>query len=348
MNCPASLPFILSTCVALLLADGALADEIRSGNVAVVRMSVQQTEQQLAGWLRDAGIEPGRSEAALAVWRKGLAGGDLTAEDALDLLISSLATADDETAALQRACHSGQPPGQHSYTGIRAIPFYGSNVRVWHARVLAQQRYYDEAVALLADVSVQDLVDPASLLFYRGISRLKLLQKSAAADDLALLLNNTADVPARFRQMALQVQEEAAKPAGPLGEVAQLMSDVQRRLDLGAADEPVQKREDEVVAALDKLLKDLEEQQKQQQQQQQQQQQGGGAMQPSQPGSRSQISGSQGKGEADRKELTESGAWGMLDKEREAQAKELIRQQFPPNFLDAISRYTRRIAEQKK
>ena len=74
MNCPASLPFILSTCVALLLADGALADEIRSGNVAVVRMSVQQTEQQLAGWLRDAGIEPGRSEAALAVWRKGLAG----------------------------------------------------------------------------------------------------------------------------------------------------------------------------------------------------------------------------------------------------------------------------------
>ena len=77
-------------------------------------------------------------------------------------------------------------------------------------------------------------------------------------------------------------------------------------------------------------------------------QQGGGAMQPSQPGSRSQISGSQGKGEADRKELTESGAWGMLDKEREAQAKELIRQQFPPNFLDAISRYTRRIAEQKK
>ena len=139
-------------------------------------------------------------------------------------------------------------------------------MRVWHARVLAQQRYYDEAVALLADVSVQDLVDPASLLFYRGISRLKLLQKSAAADDLALLLNNTADVPARFRQMALQVQEEAAKPAGPLGEVAQLMSDVQRRLDLGAADEPVQKREDEVVAALDKLLQDLEEQQKQQQQ----------------------------------------------------------------------------------
>ena len=38
----------------------------------------------------------------------------------------------------------------------------------------------------------------------------------------------------------------------------------------------------------------------------------------------------------------------MLDKQAETQAKELIRQQFPPNFLDAISRYTRKIAEQKK
>jgi hypothetical protein len=111
----------------------------------------------------------------------------------------------------------------------------------------------------------------------------------------------------------------------------------------------VQKREDQIVAALDKLLKELEDQQKQQQQQQQQQQgQGGNAQQPQQSGGQAQVRGAAGTGEAERKELNENGAWGMLDKEREAQAKELIRQQFPPNFLDAISRYTRKIAEQKK
>jgi hypothetical protein len=38
----------------------------------------------------------------------------------------------------------------------------------------------------------------------------------------------------------------------------------------------------------------------------------------------------------------------MLDKQQEVQARELIRQQFPPNFLDAISRYTQKLAEQKK
>ena len=66
------------------------------------------------------------------------------------------------------------------------------------------------------------------------------------------------------------------------------------------------------------------------------------------PASQSMIKGAAGKGDAERRELTENGAWGMLDKQQETQAKELIRQQFPPNFLDAISRYTRRIAEQKK
>ena len=143
---------------------------------------------------------------------------------------------------------------------------------------------------------------------------------------------------------------QESRPADGLPRVAQLMSDVQRRLDLGTSGEPVQKREDEVIAALDKLLKDLE------QQQQQQQQSGGGEgqsqpgqeMQNSQPAEQSSIKGSAGKGDAERKELTENGAWGMLDKQQEIQARELIRQQFPPNFLDAISRYTRRLAEQKK
>ena len=88
--------------------------------------------------------------------------------------------------------------------------------------------------------------------------------------------------------------------------------------------------------------------------QKQQQQSGGGQgdgqqNQPGQQGaSQSAIKGSAAEGEADRKELSENGNWGMLDKQAETKARELIRQQFPPNFLDAISRYTRRIAEQKK
>jgi hypothetical protein len=326
----------------------AAADEVRPMATAVVRLSAERVGEQLQAWLQQSGADAAKIDAGMAVWRQGIAGTAATAEETLDLLLSSLAAADDETAGLVQACHAGQPPAPQQYEGVKAAPFYRDNVRIWHARALAQQRYYDEVCALLSDISVQGLVDPAALLFYRGISRLKLMQKSVAADDLALLLSNTADVPVRFRAVAEQLREESSKPAGPLGEVAQLMSDVQRRLDLGVADEPVQKREDEVVAALDKLLKELEDQQKQQQQQQQGQGQGGNSPQPQQAGGQAQVRGAAGAGEAERKELSENGAWGMLDKEREAQAKELIRQQFPPNFLDAISRYTRKIAEQKK
>jgi hypothetical protein len=71
-------------------------------------------------------------------------------------------------------------------------------------------------------------------------------------------------------------------------------------------------------------------------------------MQNAQPRQQSGTQGIRGEGRADRKELTENGAWGMLDKQQEVQARELIRQQFPPNFLDAISRYTQKLAEQKK
>ena len=146
------------------------------------------------------------------------------------------------------------------------------------------------------------------------------------------------------------MQEEAKVASEGLPQVARLMSDVQRRLDLGNADDPVQKREDEVIAALDKLLEEMEKQKQKQKQQQQGDGQGQGQQsQPSQQGAaQSRIKGSAADGDADRKDLTENGSWGMLDKQAETKARELIRQQFPPNFLDAISRYTRRIAEQKK
>ena len=46
--------------------------------------------------------------------------------------------------------------------------------------------------------------------------------------------------------------------------------------------------------------------------------------------------------------MTEKGKWGMLNQKDEAKARELIRQKFPPNFLDQIGRYTKKLAEQKK
>jgi hypothetical protein len=316
---------------------------------AFVRIAPAVVNERLIGWLAQSQVEKSVAEKALQLWADQSQSSAMTAEETLDRLVESFALADDNLRKLMDSCRTGAERPELNFEGPRNEPFFRQHVQLWYGRWLAQHRYYDESLAMLDSLSPEKVIDPAGLLFYRASSRLRLLRAADAADDLTLLLNNTLDVPPRFRLVAGMMLQEA-KPADGLPRVAQLMSDVQRRLDLGKSGAPVQKREEEVIAALDKLLKNLEEQQQQQQSSGQSDGQGQTeqGIQNTTPASQSMIKGAAGKGDAERRELTENGAWGMLDKQQETQAKELIRQQFPPNFLDAISRYTRRIAEQKK
>lgn len=312
------------------------------------RMPVDQVQTRLLQWMAQAKVDEQTARNVTSLWADKSDLQSMSAESTLDRVIASFAIADN---SVQKMVDSCQTTGFHqtlSFEGVRSDPFFRDQVQLYYARWLTQHRFFDEAISMLESLDPEASVDPASLFFYRAICRLRLLKPAEAADDIALLLNNTLDVPQRFRTVAELMNEEAGQKTEGLPQVARLMSDVQRRLDLGKSDDPVQKREEEVIAALDKLLEEME---KEQQQQQQQSGQGGGQQQ-NQPGqqgaTQSTIKGAKGDGNADRNELTENGNWGMMDKQAEAQARELIRQQFPPNFLDAISRYTRKIAEQKK
>lgn len=325
------------------------SEQVRGAKVAFQRMPIDQVQARLLQWLASAKVDEPTARQVSGLWKDRTELASLTAEETLDRIVDSFAVVDESARKIVEACRSGAPFLPPNFEGVRSDPFYRDHVQLYYSRWLTQHRFYDEAIPMLESLAPESVADPASLFFYRAICRLRLLKSSEASDDLALLLNNTLDVPSRFRTVAELMQAEAGDTSSGLPEVAKLMSDVQRRLDLGNSNDPVQKREEEVIAALDKLLKEMEEQQKQQQQQQSGQ---GGGQQQNQPGqqgiAQSTIKGSSAEGEADRKDLTENGNWGMLDKQAEAQAKELIRQQFPPNFLDAISRYTKRIAEQKK
>lgn len=325
------------------------APATKESNTAFARMPVDQVQAQLLQWMAVAKVDPTIAKDVTVKWADRSELNSLSAEETLDLVIDSLAVADSSVKDLVEICRKSGSHPLLNFEGARSEPFFKDSVQLFYARWLTQHRFYDEAIAMLESLNPETSIDPASLFFYRAVCRLRLLKSSEAADDLTLLLNNTLDVPARYRTVAELMQAETGTATEGLPQVAKLMSDVERRLDLGKSDDPVQKREEEVIAALDKLLEEMEKQQ--QQQQQQNSGQGGGQQQnqPSQQGSaQSTIKGSAADGDADRKELTENGNWGMLDKQSEAQAKELIRQQLPPNFLDAISRYTRKIAEQKK
>ncbi len=313
---------------------------------AFARMPQDQIQSLLLQWLARAKVDAELAKDVTAHWADREQVQALSAEQTLDRLIVTFAMADD---MVRKLVTSSRSTGTHislNFEGARSDPFFRDHVQLYQARWLTQHRFYDEGLVILEALDPETVVDPASLFFYRAVCRLKLLKTAEAGDDLTLLLNSTLDVPPRFRSVALLMQGEAGLISEGLPQVARLMSDVQRRLDLGNSNEPVQKREDEVIAALDKLLETMKKQQ------QKPDGEGGGSGQSNQPGEQaadtSTIKGSAAAGDADRKDLTENGSWGMLDKEAETKARELIRQQFPPNFLDAISRYTRKIAEQKK
>ena len=312
------------------------------------RMPIERIKEQIQHWLTLSRATEEMSKAVMEPWSNREQVDQWTAEQTLDRLIDSFAMADKSVQELVESCRTTGTRRSLEFEGARADRFFRDHVSLYHARWLTQHRFYDEALLMLEPLDPEEVVDPASLFFYRAVCRLRLLKPAEAGNDITLLLNNTLDVPSRFRAVAEMMKAEVTAATEGLPQVARLMSDVQRRLDLGNSDDPVQKREDEVVAALDKLLEEMEKQKKQQQQSADGQGQGQ-QNQPGQQGSaQSAIKGSAAEGEADRKNLTENGSWGMLDKQAETRARELIRQQFPPNFLDAISRYTRRIAEQKK
>ena len=63
-----------------------------------------------------------------------------------------------------------------------------NNLRLWLGKWLAQERFYDEAMAQLADLQPADVVDPASLLFYQSVCHHWMLHKTDGLKSIGMLL----------------------------------------------------------------------------------------------------------------------------------------------------------------
>jgi len=168
------------------------------------------------------------------------------------------------------------------------------------------------------------------------------LKKSDTLKSLGNLLDNTQNVPERYKAVALLMRHdiEQLKEAS-LGEVAKKMSDVERRLILGRGGEKTQKVEEEIVEALDEIIKKVE---------QQQQNSGGGG---GQGGNQNQSGGAAGDssvkgatapGEVDKKDIGNKAGWGSLAPKKAAEAKNVINRNFPSHYREAIEQYFKKLA----
>jgi hypothetical protein len=332
---------------ALLLAGsgamlGAADDELgpqptwKSPTAAVVR-------EQVLAWLKSQAADERVRGEVEALWP---AGDDAVhGSELLDRLVQSIAIASPQARPLVEHCAQAKSPLiQPDFAWLReeaTAPLARFNLRLYYGRWLAQRNLFDEAILQLGDLKVEDVVDPASLLFYQAVSHHRLVSAEPGQKAARRLLERPAELPQRYRQLAQLMADDLKQlKEDSLDHIARRMDDIRRRLDRGRAGKKVREVEDGVIASLDKLIKELEDQQKQSSAAAA----GAQGAQSTQPAPDSRILTQKGPGNVDRKNVGQTPGWGSLPPKERDEALQQIGKEFPAHFRDAIEQYFRKIA----
>lgn len=304
--------------------------------------TIERVRVQVNAWIESKQLDDATVAEVERVWNEPDAA---VGVDALERLAASFAIADPQTRELVDLCRDVPPLAPPPFAFLQdedVAPFVRRNLRLYYGRWLAQHALYDEAESQLGGLAAEDVVDPASLLFYQSVVYHRLLKKDECLAAATRLLENEATLPRRYRSVA-QLIERDIRPleADSLDEVSRLMEDIERRLRLGRAGTRVRKEEDDVIAKLDKMIKKLE----QQQQQQQQSKGANGQLQPSKPADDSIAAGGTGPGDVDQKKLDHKVDWGNLPPKARQQALQQISKDLPTHFRDVVEEYFRRLAQ---
>ncbi len=309
--------------------------------------SVDQARQATFAWLESQGADDELRAAAQAQWDFG----DRmpTPAERFDAVIRTFYLADEDVRQLVDACRTGDTlrlaQGFAVLSPGGGNPFFTDNVRYFYARYLAVLTMYDESLDIFVQIDPANVVDPAGCLFYKSVCEHSLLLKDDGLTTLKALLTSTEDVPVRYSTVAelMQADLEMLREKS-LDEVARQMRDVERRLALGRPGEQTQRVEERIITTLDEIIEKIE------------QQQGGGGgggqgsprgNQSSSPANDSYVGGATGPGEVEKKDTGRKDGWGDLPEKAQASAKELLDQQFPFHYRQAVEEYLKRLAQRE-
>jgi tetratricopeptide (TPR) repeat protein len=305
-------------------------------------LPANEVRQRIEAVLRARQSEP----AVLAEAVKGLTDASAAPERLLAAALAAVGSVDSElgrlVADLERGDLSRVSQVEEYVQRPELEPFLAANLRALAGRRLAERRWYDEALEMLRPVDLRQTIDPAGVLFFRAVAAQGLFEVDAALTALDELLHRTERVPARYSATATLMEAELSRvKEKSLGEIARLMADSERRLDLGRTGEKVQGVQERIVAELDELIKKIEAQQS-----------GGGggsgsssnSNESSGPASDSSVKGATAPGETDQKKFSKEGQWGDLPEKQQAEARNLINRNFPSHYRQAIETYFKKLA----
>jgi len=302
----------------------------------------KQVEKYLAGSI----ISADKRARVLDLWRSL----ENETDDSLDRLANCLAEADDRVAMLVRYCSGVSQPGplpEFAWLADSETPaLVRHNMRLYLARWLVQQGYYDDALAWTDGLTTDSVVAPDALLFYRAVAFHRLVQSEKADVELDQLMEREDDLATRYQKLGeLMKKDLAGLKDESLDHISRRMEDVRRRLAQGSSGEHVQGVENGVIESLDKIIKKAEDQAQQQAQSAAKQSSGG---QPSgTPMQESQIAELKGPGKVDRRDIGHEAGWGNLNEKDREKALQEIGREFPSHYREVIEEYFRRLAAEE-
>ena len=302
---------------------------------------------QLVGWLNQNVADAARRNKALAIVN-GM-GDKATGSELLDRLAETFALADPRVAELVELCsHPRGAPGTLGrlvlptfawLTNSKTEPLLAANMRLYYGRWLVQGQWFEEALEQLGGLKPAEVVAPAELLFYQGVTYHRMLNKEEGLRVINQLLDGADSSPRRYVAIAYLMQADLSSlEKDTLDEIARHMEDLERRFKLGRAGPKVRKVEDGVIESLDKMIKKIEDEQNKQNQNQ------SNSLQSSKPAQDSTPMLGKAPGDVAKKDIGHKSGWGDLPPKEREEALQQMGRDFPPHYRDAIEEYFRKLA----
>jgi hypothetical protein len=316
-------------------------------------MPAETAKAKVADWLKS--INKFDQAKFDAVWAK-------TDSTLLNLTVESIALGNPEVAkaiATARDAVAAAPTDVPAVIKDEKNPFVKANVACAFAKALAGKRVYEEALKATADIEPEQLVDPSTFFFFKAVAEHSLAgtegvkgfnaTRTGAVMSIVKLLDDVTDAPDRYKMVATLMFfdiQNWAKDKKDLANIAKLMDNSGRRLDLARAGTQTQEIQKNIVFRLDEKIKELENQQK-----------GGGSSnggscpsggspgpangtQPSGPADVSTLPQGGGEGKVDDKKLRKYAEdWGKMPADARAKAMQEITKDLPAKYKPMIEEY---------
>ncbi|HEX4592436.1 MAG TPA: hypothetical protein VH120_21075 [Gemmataceae bacterium] len=308
--------------------------------------TVEEARAKARDWLVTSG-KPIDDSAFNAIWNAD--------KPVLDRVIETFVLGDSAAARLLGEARDPAAPAPKEVPVLLRDaglpPFYRNNLALAYAKALSGKRVYEEALDALRAAVPEQTVDPAAYYFHKAVAEHALIQKKDAAQSIARLLDDVADCPERYKMVAtlmyldMQSWKDDEKD---LSNIAKLMDNSERRLDLARPGPKTQEIQKKIVFRLDELIKDVENQMKNGGQAPCPgggKQPGPGTNNPNAPMPDSQIATNSGPGVVDQKKLQNLAQnWGKLPEKERAKAMMELTKDLPPRYREVIENYFKTLA----